>query len=181
MRIRTFRFMLALIVLSAIPLVAQNIPRIDVFGGYSYLRFDSAPLGFNGRSNLNGWNASVSVPNIYRHLGITADASGNSGSELTVYNFLVGPQLSVSHGENRLYGHVLFGKTRERFEPQGVSTPGFSTLVRAYALGGGYDWNLNRRFDIRLIQADYLHSSAFGSKQNNLRLSTGIVFKFGGK
>ncbi|MEP6643890.1 MAG: hypothetical protein ABJA69_05305 [Acidobacteriaceae bacterium] len=173
--------MLALIFFSVVPLEAQNIPRIDVFGGYSYLRFDSAPLGFTGRSNLNGWNASVSAPNIYRYLGITADASGHSGSELTVYNFLAGPQLSVNRGENRFYVHVLFGKTRERFALQGVSRPGFSTLARAYALGGGYDWNLNRRFDFRVIQADYIHASAFGSKQNNLRLSTGVVFKFGGK
>lgn len=174
-------FLICLSALSLVPAQAQNIPRIDIFGGYSYLRFDSAPLGFSGRTNLNGGNVSLSLPNIYHSLGLTADVSGHYGSELRVYNFLAGPQISTTRGNQRFYVHALFGKARERFEIVGVSRPGFSSYGRAFALGGGFDLNYSSRFDIRVIQADYVNNKAFGSSQNNLRLSTGLVFKFGGK
>src|SRR5438046_5066210 len=38
--------------------VAQQIPRVQVFGGYSYTCFDSPTLGFANRFNLNGFNIS---------------------------------------------------------------------------------------------------------------------------
>jgi len=54
--------------------------------------------------------------------------------------------------------------------------------------GGGFDFRLSRRMSIRPIQADYLltHFNEFdtfqlntsNSTQNNLRLSTGVVFHF---
>jgi hypothetical protein len=61
------------------------------------------------------------------------------------------------------------------------------------AFGGGVDAKLNSRFGLRVVQVDYLPSrfggqteALFGtvgplitSWQNNLRVSTGIVVKFG--
>ena len=50
----------------------------------------------------------------------------------------------------------------------------------AMALGGGVDVKLNDRFAIRAIQADYLRSDVFGGTTNGMRLSFGLVFRFGG-
>jgi outer membrane protein OmpA-like peptidoglycan-associated protein len=52
--------------------------------------------------------------------------------------------------------------------------------------GGGLDFNVSRHFSIRLIQAEYLMtrfenlSTAANASQNDIRLSSGIVFRFGG-
>ena len=53
-----------------------------------------------------------------------------------------------------------------------------------YAVGGGLDYRLSHKISIRIPQAEYLHSeflngSVTGHLQNNLRLSTGVVFSFG--
>ena len=51
----------------------------------------------------------------------------------------------------------------------------------AMALGGGVDWKANDRIAIRLAQGDYLLTRFGSTSQHNFRLSTGVVFRFGGK
>jgi len=48
-------------------------------------------------------------------------------------------------------------------------------------LGGGVDFALTDRIAIRPIQADYLMSRFLGTRQDNIRLSAGIVLRFGGR
>jgi hypothetical protein len=66
--------------------------------------------------------------------------------------------------------------------------PGLSPLGANNGLvltaGGGADWKLSSRIGVRFLQVDYLHSqflngSGNGNRQDNLRLSTGVVFSFG--
>jgi hypothetical protein len=47
------------------------------------------------------------------------------------------------------------------------------------AFGGGVDVKATRFLWIRVIQADYLREHFSGDTQNNLRLSSGVVFPFG--
>ncbi len=47
------------------------------------------------------------------------------------------------------------------------------------ALGGGLDLTANDRFFIRLIQADYFLIRADRIKHEGLRVSAGIVLRFG--
>src|SRR5216683_551554 len=42
--------------------VAQDMPRVQIFGGYSYTRFDSPSFGFANPSNLNGYTFSPAMP-----------------------------------------------------------------------------------------------------------------------
>ena len=51
--------------------------------------------------------------------------------------------------------------------------------ARAVALGGGMDFDLTSRFAVRVFQVDYLHTSLFSQTQNNLRFSTGLVYRWG--
>jgi opacity protein-like surface antigen len=78
------------------------------------------------------------------------------------------------------FGEVLFGVTHA-----GASIAGTSGSDNAFAmsLGGGLDCKLNHHFAIRPIKVDYLitrfpETGTSNQTQNNLRVSTGIVFRF---
>jgi hypothetical protein len=47
----------------------------------------------------------------------------------------------------------------------------------AMALGGGVDLRVGKRIDLRLIQFDYTPTFFGSGRQNNFRISTGVVFK----
>lgn len=176
-------------------LVAQNgyadddSPKIEVFGGYSYVRAEQGV-------NLNGWNASV-AGNITRYFGVVGDVSGHyaNGSFLdgNSYTFLGGPQFSFRTSRLTPFAHALFGVSRVS---TGLGLFGFnlgaSQSDLAMAFGGGLDLNLSDRFAIRAIQADYFPVRSGGTFLNNFRLpfsigsdfvnnfrfSAGIVIKF---
>ena len=159
----------------------SKLPAIDVFGGYSYLRFDAKTLGFANDLNLNGANVSVALPDLYQGLGAALDISGNYTTELEEFNFLIGPQYTYEWKGIRLYGHGLFGKARARLRQPGTTNVEPSYLSNATALGGGLDLPLSGRFSVRVIQADYLITKDFNVTQHNVRLSTGLVYRFGKK
>lgn len=49
-------------------------------------------------------------------------------------------------------------------------------------IGGGVDAAITRNFAVRVAQLDYLptrFSLGLEDRQNNLRFSTGVVFRFG--
>jgi hypothetical protein len=156
-----------------------KLPTIDVFAGYSYLRFDSKPLGFSDQLNLNGWNAEISIPYIYEGFGVVADVSANYGHELSSYNFLIGPQYTFEVKNIRIFGHGLFGKSRDRLGLPGSTQFEPSNLARDVAFGGGVDIPIGGRLSWRALQGDYMIGSNFGGTQHNVRLSTGVVIRFG--
>lgn len=156
-----------------------KLPAVEVFGGYSYLRFESTELGFANRLNLNGADVEVSLPNLYEGLGIAADVSAHSAQEMEEFNFLIGPQYSSSWKGLRVTGHALFGRSRDRLRQPGTTQLEPSNLGRGVALGGSLDFGLSDRLSVRPIQADYLITNFFGSTQHNVRISTGLIFKFG--
>ncbi len=47
-----------LLLAAALPAASQDTPRVQVFAGYSYTRFDSPSFGFANTSGLNGYNFS---------------------------------------------------------------------------------------------------------------------------
>jgi hypothetical protein len=164
------------------PVSAQSkskLPAIDVFGGYSYLRFDAKTLGFADQLQMNGANVSVALPDLYEGLGVAVDFSGHYTGQMEEFNFMIGPQYTYEWKKMRFYGHGLFGKARDRLRQPGTTVVEPSWLSRAVAFGGGLDIPIAGRFSLRVIQADYLITSEFGSSQHNIRLSTGVVYRFG--
>ena len=156
-----------------------KVPAVEVFGGYSHLRFDSQPLCFSNQLNLDGWNFGLSLPDLYQGFGVAADVSGHYSPDMEEYNFMVGPQYIYPWKSLRPFGHALFGKARDRLRHPGSTELEPSSLARAVALGGGLDVQFGSRFYIRAIQADYLITNVFNGTQHNLRFSTGLVFRFG--
>ena len=59
-----------------------KVPAVEVFGGYSHLRFDSQPLGFSNQLNLDGWNFGLSLPDLYQGFGVAADVSGHYSPDM---------------------------------------------------------------------------------------------------
>jgi len=198
------RFILiASIVLVTLVLGAQNAPKAEIFGGYSYLR--------NSSNSFNGWEGQATA-NFGRYLGVTADVSGHYRSAASfgvsgvfasanqrLYNFLFGPTATARFGKHDVFGHALFGAAHSSLGA-GVSIPvigGFSTGVNsatafAMAFGGGLDIGLSDHFAIRPAQVDYVYTkfntfdalstglanTSGGGHQNSFRYSAGIVIRF---
>jgi len=155
---------------------AQQVSRWEIFGGYSYMRFDSQSIGFRDQSNLNGAELS-GLFNISRKWAVTAGASGNLGSEIRVYNFMAGPQYSFRMNKGTVFVRGLFGKCRDQVSAAG----GRTSIGKVFGGGIGYDWQYTTRFNIRVLQVDYLNGDTYGTTQKNVRVSAGIVYRFGGK
>jgi opacity protein-like surface antigen len=168
-----------------LPLIAsaQEAPKAEVFGGYSYFRAD----GQGGPSeNLNGWNGSV-VGNLNKWFGVKADFSGNYGnttfagitSHDSIYTYTVGPQVSYRKSERVTpFVHALFGGAHFRSNALGTT---FTDNGFAMYLGGGVDVKLTKSLALRAFQTDYALDRVSGSNLNNFRFSTGLVFRFGTK
>jgi len=153
---------------------AQDVPRVQVFGGYSFTRFDSPSFGFSDTSNLNGYIFSPAY-NIIQGFGVVAELSGQYNSKLNLRDLAVGPQFLYPRGNKLFFGHLLIGDARSFVNVAN----GEGDTSRGIVLGGGMDLGVTPRFAWRVFQVDYIHSTLFQDKQNNLRFSTGLVYRWG--
>jgi len=154
----------------------------NMFFGYSYYNTNLT----GGRSSLNGWNASLEVK-VLPLIGIVGDFSAGYGSlsaeactapqldcgaftgNISQYNFLFGPRVSVQAEKIRPFAEVLFGGAH-------VNVAGSNNSF-ATAIGGGLDYKFAYLFAWR-FQGDYVHTHLYAISQNNVRISTGIVVRF---
>jgi hypothetical protein len=160
----------------------------NVFFGYSFYNTDLSSID---RANTNGWEASVEGK-IIPWIGMVADFDSHYGSQnfpecipvsgtscgvsnfnasVTEHNFLFGPRVSFSVGKFRPFAEALFGGAHVDAASAGSDTS-FAT-----ALGGGLDYKIIRPLAWR-FQGDYVQTRFFGTTQNNVRLSTGLVLRF---
>lgn len=161
----------------------------NVFLGYSYLNANSLA---GDRANINGWNGSLEGK-IFPFVGIVADFSGHYGRQTIPsgciaqvgapcspppnlvtrqYAFVFGPRVSVSVGKIRPFAHYLVGAGHISIGSNSGSDTSF-----AQAVGGGIDYKLIPFLAWR-FQGDYMQTRFFDGKQNNFRLSTGVVLHF---
>lgn len=162
-----------------------SVPQFEASAGYSYIRAN--PANSNGGFNLNGGSASLSYNFTDRYAAVGEFGAGQfsglpSGVSSTMYTYLFGPRVSFRNFSRVVpFAQALLGGGRLTASASGVNA-GENSF--AMALGGGVDVDFHSHFAIRLVQADYLltrFASASGASatQNNLRLSAGIVFRFG--
>jgi len=166
---------------------AQDTPKVDVFAGYSYVRSNPSATGVSSFS-LNGGSASVAY-NANSWLSGVADFGGyhsgnilNTGTSGTLSTYLFGPRVSVRRfGRVTPFGEVLFGVARADASVAGTTSG--SENAFAMTVGGGVDYKLTDHFAVRPVKVDYLMTrfsptGTAANTQNNLRVSTGIVFRF---
>ena len=174
---------LALLLLPAAPNASaqdEEVPKAEVFGGYSWAGGD-----------FHGWGASV-TGNVNRWFGLTADFSGHySDGEPGVVRerqrahvYLFGPRVSLRRKRTTAFAYALFGGIHFRDEVRAPAL-GFSGTFTDngfnMALGGGLDVNVTRRVAIRAFQLDYMRPTFFGEAHNRGRLAVGLVLRLGRK
>lgn len=114
------------------------------------------------------------------HAGIMPHTT--TGLDLTTVAF--GPRYTVFTASQRLsfYGQALGGVAHgsNSFFPGGTGTAS-SASGTALLLGGGIDYRIRRHISARLLDCGWLRTSLSNGTttvQNNLRLASGLVFRF---
>jgi hypothetical protein len=188
---------IAMVVIAWIPPLLAEDSRVNFFFGYTYRR---ANIVEGHATNLNGWDASMEA-RIASHFSVVTEFGGSYGSaaiplptilpcptpcllppsitvRLHAPQFFVGPRIYGSVGNTRIFGHVLIGAGG--LNPTVTLGPTFGVPDDTYgeAIGGGFDYTLDRHWAWR-TQVDYLHMHAdFGNVRNDARVLTGIVLRF---
>jgi opacity protein-like surface antigen len=188
---RKIAFLAFVIVLFAGLASAQVPSSGDIYLGYSFENTDWSGLDSTlNRPTLHGWEGSLEGK-IFPHIGIVTDFSQHFGSETftelppeggptTVkvtghgWEILFGPRLSIPVGRFTPFAEAMVGVGHIT---NGGTLPSTSNTSFAEALGGGLDYRLIRPIGVRL-EVDYLQTRFYSTTQNNLRLSTGVVFRF---
>ncbi len=157
--VRTIGLLLGILFVASLPAAAQD--KVEVFGGYTYMRFRPSP-----DVNLNGWEASVQYK--FRDwIGGVADFDGHYGSiggvGMSVHSYMFGPQVSLPSRVSP-FAHVLLGGAH--FSAAGTGDSAF-----AMAIGAGMDTEIKQGISWRIIQGDYLLTRFGSSTQNNGRIS----------
>ena len=185
-----------------------GVPRFELFVGYSYVRAIPEMAAGNRLVWLNGGSTSIAY-NFNRYLGMVADFGAYTNSEmrfngaytstvdvnssnLAVLSYLFGPRLSFrQHERFTPFVQVLFGGVHANQ----ISLTGctfsctFLPSQSSFAMtaGGGVDVKVSHHVAIRVIQAEYMmtdfasYTTGASGTQNDMRLSSGIVFRFGGE
>jgi len=183
-----------------------GVPRFELFAGYSYLR--AAPTQTDNRLMwMNGGSASVAF-NVNRYLGLVADFGAYTNSKMrftgaytstvdvdnsnvAALSYLFGPRLSLrKYDRITPFAQVLFGGVHANQVTLKDCTFSCTLLPSqdtfAMTAGGGLDLRVHHHLAIRIIQAEYLmtrfssYTTGSSGTQNDIRLSSGIVFRFGG-
>ncbi len=171
--------LISLMLLLSCPSKAQNTPRVELFGGYSYAGTGSNGFDTSVAGNLNNW------------LGLVADVGGqytrldDQGftEKIRTHSILFGPRFSLRRSKRVVpFVHALFGVSHLKTETNEFGPLlSFSDTSFGMALGGGLDVRINDRLAIRAFQADYLRTSFFNDTQSKGRISVGIVLRLGRK
>ena len=174
---------------------APEQPKNEFFAGYSFHSADINTLTIDPhRTPQNGVNLEY-TRNITRHIGLTGDASahfhrethsttlGTFSSQRDQYFMLGGLKLTTGNGKRvQPFAHALFGVSLFRgftadLRPAGNVYTYDDATSFAMGLGGGLDVRVNKRIAVRLIQIDYTPTFFGSGRQDNFRISAGIVFK----
>src|SRR5580765_230255 len=183
---------------SAVVLEAQTSsdqPKNEFFAGYSFHSADINTLTIDQhRTPQNGLNLEY-TRSITRHIGLTGDASvhfhrethstgvGTFSSQRDQYFMLGGLQLRAGNEKHvqpfaqALFGVSLFRGFTADIRPSGNVYTYDDATSFAMALGGGLDVRINKRIAVRVIQADYTPTFFGSGRQDNFRISAGIVFR----
>jgi hypothetical protein len=117
-----------LTILAVAPLgVAQDLPKSEIFGGYSLEHISACDLrcasfvsdGHSSPANYNGWNASL-TSFVHKFVGFTVDFSGHCGTTVITgaetlsgstsrYSYMFGPVAAFRKKDYSAFAHALLG------------------------------------------------------------------------
>jgi opacity protein-like surface antigen len=170
--------------------------KVDVGVLFSHNRvdtgFDDPSQNFiTEREGFNGVNAFVKG-NVSRYVGLVGDYSFHRksfdetfgtttvGVDVDLHTLMGGVELKDNNKETKVkpFGRVLAGFQHVRANVTGV--PGVNTDESdngfSAAVGGGIDFRVSPRVDIRAVQLEYNPTRFEGQTQHNFRVGVGIIF-----
>ena len=160
----------------------ENFNGVNVSGVYNLSRYFGVKGDVSGTFNSTDFSTTVTGP-----LGTNTVSAETKNS---FYNFLAGVQVKDNSNEGTFkpFAHGLVGAAHVRSKVDNFSCTGpdctgivvpsesFSDTGFSAVIGGGVDFRLNNRVQIRAIQVDYNPTRISGEWANNLRIGAGIVF-----
>ena len=176
---RKFLILLPLLVVP-VSAWAQDVPKVQLFGGYSNMwanantsnnNFDMNGVTVSAQENLNSWFGGV--------LDFSTHFGTENGFHTNAQTISYGPVFSYrKHNGIVPFAHVMLGAERGGSNYLNISRP--ETRFVALA-GGGIDIKIRPTVSLRVIQVDYVMSKFSNARQDNLRISAGFVFNLGKK
>jgi len=169
---------------------SKGLP-FEIEGGYTYLMANEPPGSCNcfGMQGGNGTFAWAIKDKGFAAVGdvavVNAGAIANTGYNLTLVAITGGLRYRVPLKKTCIqpYGQALFGIAHASGTGAQYPNPEAGNAGAAFAMnaGGGVDLAVNRRFSVRLVEADLLMTTfdnLASGRQYNLRLGVGAVFHF---
>jgi hypothetical protein len=185
---------------------AQEIQKFEITGVYSYFREDFGLPSYFNSQNMNGGGGDATYF-FTTSFGVKADLQGYTNAldcakasaptqacpKGGLFTYMFGPELKLRRGHFEPFAEVLVGGAHTSFYKNtclqlaqvcNVSIFSPSTNTFSLAVGGGIDLSVRRYFSFRLVDVDYVltrfNPNIIGGNntQNNLRVQTGIQFRF---
>jgi hypothetical protein len=186
------------------PAMAQDENALSVYGGYYFVRAnvnvsgegtttddgriipavsggDSRNFGFNFNGGGGQFAYNFNQDQKLK-FGVVADFAGYSTSSFdtsaTVFTYLFGPRVSYGDGRFTPFVQSLYGGARGSGAFGGE---GGSRNVFAMTVGGGLDFQVNKHFFVRPVQAEYMltkFNTGSNDHQNNFRFSAALGFRW---
>ncbi len=159
----------AIVLLTSCLGYGQLLPKMDIFGGYSYTRVNpsSGPA-----LDTSGWEVTLDY-RLNHHLALLADFGGMYCCGMqSIHTFMGGAQLSQHIFLGTVSVHALAGGAHGADATR-------SDNAAAWAFGGAWDRRIAPRLSWRVVQADYLGTNFLSGTQSNYRISTGLVLRLG--
>jgi hypothetical protein len=172
---------------------SDDFPKAELFIGYQWWNpggnipdQNTPPNAFKLPSVVPGFGSNLSW-NFTKYLSLEGNYGGDWNRYAANNVIAVGPKLTYRGDGVNFFVHTLLGF--DRFSSRGLS----STNGVAAILGGGMDLKIWKPLSLRLFEADYqLERTNFSAEAppedpglrrqtfNGVRLTTGLVFNFGG-
>jgi Outer membrane protein beta-barrel domain len=197
-------FVFCAVLLVGLAAWSQDFPRAEVAADYSYARFYPVARGTQSLS-LNGGGGAL-VVNVTKYFGIKMDLQGYGSNTVTwtnpaggsataqgnLFTYMFGPQIKFRTPKFQPFAQWLLGAAHSNVYGNltkacaGSCTTSGTPANNAFAMamGGGIDIPINKNFQFRPVEIDYLmtrFTNQFNnSSQNNFRYSAGVNFTFGG-
>ncbi len=174
----------SLIVFLSLASAPKAYSQVELYGGYSHLSLNGAPS--NMGSSSNGWQGGA-----YLHLlgpwGVEADYSNHYGVNPSLqlggnryyvprFTELYGPRFTLALPRIHPYVHALVGTVNGTAQ---TFTGRVSENALGMAFGGGLNVKATSHIWLRLVQVDYIRAQFTNNTQNDMRVSAGLIFRFG--
>ena len=190
-----FALLIATLAVSSGSLFAQAPAEVhhrpEVALEYTYVH-SNAPPGDCGCFSMNGGSVSIAQPFRSGRIAFAFDATfgqstgvSSSNELVTLSTFTGGIRYRpLMHSRWSPFGEVLVGASHAAGSLVNAPNPAASdaALVFASNIGGGLDRRISEHWSLRLVEADYFlttFTNGVNDHQNNIRLSSGVVYHFG--